>query len=52
MTENSNGAANGVETVQPLEKKIIRQVEYYFGDFNMPKDKFLKVGNQLIYMIH
>jgi len=30
------------EEVSPLEKKIIRQVEYYFGDYNLPKDKFLK----------
>jgi len=30
------------EEVSPLERKIIRQVEYYFGDFNLPRDKFLK----------
>jgi len=24
-----------------LEKKIIRQVEYYFGDYNLPKDKWM-----------
>jgi len=30
------------EEITPLERKIIRQVEYYFGDFNLPKDKFLK----------
>ena len=29
------------ENVSPLEKKIIRQIEYYFGDFNLPRDKFL-----------
>jgi len=29
------------ENVSPQEKKIIRQVEYYFGDFNFPRDKFL-----------
>jgi len=29
------------ENMDPLVKKIIRQVEYYFGDFNLPKDKFL-----------
>jgi len=29
------------ENISPLEKKIIRQVEYYFGDFNLPRDKFL-----------
>lgn len=25
-----------------LEQKIIRQIEYYFGNFNLSKDKFLK----------
>ena len=25
-----------------LEGKIIRQVEYYFGDLNMSKDKFMQ----------
>lgn len=25
----------------PLEKKIIRQVEFYFGDRNLRRDKFL-----------
>merc|ERR1719153_1269295 len=25
-----------------LEKKIIRQVEYYFGDHNLPRDRFMK----------
>ncbi|KAK9869863.1 hypothetical protein WA026_003588 [Henosepilachna vigintioctopunctata] len=25
-----------------LEEKIISQVEYYFGDINLPRDKFLK----------
>jgi len=30
------------EEISPLERKIIRQVEYYFGDFNLPRDKFLK----------
>lgn len=29
------------ENVDPVAKKIIRQVEYYFGDFNLPRDKFL-----------
>nr|AEE62098.1 unknown [Dendroctonus ponderosae] len=24
-----------------LEKKIIRQIEFYFGDINLPRDKFL-----------
>lgn len=30
------------ENVDPVSKKIIRQVEYYFGDFNLPRDKFLQ----------
>ncbi len=25
-----------------LEAKIIRQVEYYFGDLNLTKDKFMQ----------
>lgn len=25
-----------------LEAKICHQIEYYFGDFNLPRDKFLK----------
>jgi len=29
------------ENIPPKDKKIIRQVEYYFGDFNLPRDKFL-----------
>lgn len=33
-------SANGVTS--DLEQKIIRQVEYYFGDYNLPKDKFLQ----------
>ena len=31
------------DEMSPLEKKIIRQIEYYFGDFNLPRDKFLQV---------
>lgn len=25
-----------------LEQKIIRQIEYYFGDINLPRDKFMQ----------
>lgn len=25
-----------------MQEKIIKQVEYYFGDFNLPRDKFLQ----------
>ncbi|GAB6024219.1 hypothetical protein CHUAL_008918 [Chamberlinius hualienensis] len=30
------------EVASDLELKIIRQIEYYFGDFNLGRDKFLK----------
>merc|ERR1711892_696198 len=30
-----------IENIDPLAKNIIRRVEYYFGDFNLPRDKFL-----------
>jgi len=48
--ENSNGASNKVEPepsktkveISDKDKKgIVRQIEHYFGDFNLPKDKFL-----------
>lgn len=25
-----------------LDQKIIRQIEYYFGDINLPRDKFMQ----------
>ncbi|CAH8666135.1 unnamed protein product [Heterobilharzia americana] len=28
--------------VTPLESKIIKQVEYYFGDVNLSRDKFMR----------
>ncbi|KPP68430.1 lupus La protein-like, partial [Scleropages formosus] len=30
------------QTQSPLEKKVAEQIEYYFGDHNLPRDKFLK----------
>uniref|UniRef100_A0A671P3V6 Lupus La protein-like n=1 Tax=Sinocyclocheilus anshuiensis TaxID=1608454 RepID=A0A671P3V6_9TELE len=30
-----------------LEKKVAEQIEYYFGDHNLPRDKFLKEQLQL-----
>ncbi|XP_070186637.1 lupus La protein-like [Littorina saxatilis] len=35
-------AATNGDGLTDLEKKIIRQVEYYFGDMNLPRDKFLQ----------
>lgn len=41
--QESNEKENGTEEEQTdLEKAIIRQVEYYFGDLNLPRDKFLR----------
>lgn len=38
-----NDATNGhTEAATDLEKKIIKQVEYYFGDKNLPRDRFLR----------
>lgn len=40
MAEND---ANGhTEAATDLEKKIIKQIEYYFGDKNLPRDRFLR----------
>ena len=46
------GACHGSDVVElkslkdvsltDLEEKIIRQCEYYFGDFNLPKDRFMR----------
>ncbi|XP_057304678.1 lupus La protein homolog B-like [Hydractinia symbiolongicarpus] len=30
------------EPLSDLDKKLIRQIEYYFGDVNLPRDKFLQ----------
>nr|XP_020452001.1 lupus La protein [Monopterus albus] len=35
------------EEMSPLEVKVARQIEYYFGDHNLPRDKFLKEQVQL-----
>uniref|UniRef100_A0A8I3WE75 Small RNA binding exonuclease protection factor La n=1 Tax=Callithrix jacchus TaxID=9483 RepID=A0A8I3WE75_CALJA len=37
MAENGDN-----EKMAALETKICHQIEYYFGDFNLPRDKFLK----------
>lgn len=47
LRENSTMTNADVENVSAdevsaLEAKIITQVEYYFGDFNLPRDKFLQ----------
>ncbi|XP_042891518.1 la protein homolog [Penaeus japonicus] len=45
MTEGeaaTNGENATNKDIQDIEAKIIRQVEYYFGDYNLPRDKFLQ----------
>ncbi|XP_019731888.1 lupus La protein isoform X2 [Hippocampus comes] len=35
------------EEMSPVEVKVVRQIEYYFGDHNLIRDKFLKEQLQL-----
>ncbi|XP_042297400.1 lupus La protein isoform X2 [Sceloporus undulatus] len=37
MAENGNS-----ESMSDLERKMCQQIEYYFGDHNLPRDKFLQ----------
>jgi len=43
IKHNANGISD-LKATNPsnLDKKIIRQVEYYYGDYNLPKDRFLQ----------
>lgn len=41
MTEDKTAPIDGTD-VKSLKKKIIRQVEFYFGDYNLMKDKFMR----------
>ncbi|GIY70941.1 lupus La protein homolog [Caerostris darwini] len=41
-TEDLSTTAESGKDASELQKKIIRQIEYYFGDFNLCKDKFLR----------
>ncbi|KAJ8255422.1 hypothetical protein GJAV_G00204700 [Gymnothorax javanicus] len=36
-----------LEEVTSLEKRVAEQIEYYFGDHNLPRDRFLKEQLQL-----
>ncbi|XP_056145102.1 lupus La protein [Lampris incognitus] len=35
------------QDMSSVEMKVVRQIEYYFGDHNLPRDKFLKEQLQL-----
>ncbi|CAM1297698.1 SSB (predicted), partial [Pycnogonum litorale] len=39
---DDSAVTNGNQDPSQLESKIIRQIEYYFGDHNLARDKFLK----------
>ena len=41
-TENGSEKKCAAYNLDTLEGKIVRQVEHYFGDYNLPRDKFLK----------
>uniref|UniRef100_A0A8D8W8C2 La protein homolog n=1 Tax=Cacopsylla melanoneura TaxID=428564 RepID=A0A8D8W8C2_9HEMI len=38
----TNGNSDAGAEVSPLEKQIIEQIEYYFSDINLARDKFLQ----------
>jgi len=44
--KNGNGVISNGKTIKEaatdLEKKIIRQIEHYFGDYNLSRDKFMQ----------
>jgi len=49
MTETDTGTKNGAGTAgdaggkaADVSGEVLRQMDYYFGNFNLPKDKFLK----------
>lgn len=46
MTEGEVATTNGNKTEEEqspqLAEKIVRQIQYYFGDYNLPRDKFLQ----------
>ncbi|XP_066543537.1 lupus La protein [Amia ocellicauda] len=39
--------AENNQEMTPMEKKVAEQIEYYFSDHNLPRDKFLKEQIQL-----
>ena len=41
-SENGSEKKSASYDLNTLEGKIVRQVEHYFGDYNLPRDKFLK----------
>ncbi|XP_050714857.1 la protein homolog [Eriocheir sinensis] len=46
LAEDKEAATNGQAKVEELDEekqaKVVKQIEYYFGDYNLPRDKFLQ----------
>jgi len=42
VKEEESTTASAEVALSALDQKIIRQVEYYFSDYNLPRDTFLK----------
>uniref|UniRef100_A0A914HNP9 Uncharacterized protein n=1 Tax=Globodera rostochiensis TaxID=31243 RepID=A0A914HNP9_GLORO len=42
MTANGVAQATVIKAEQGMDEKIMKQVEFYFGDINLPRDKFLQ----------
>lgn len=42
QNENVESTTENTELPTDIEQKIIKQIEYYFGDYNLGRDKFLK----------
>ncbi|ETN84295.1 la domain protein [Necator americanus] len=40
MTESENVAPSAAG--ESVNEKVVRQLEYYFGNINLPRDKFLQ----------
>ena len=41
-TNGQTKAVEGEGQPQDVDAKIVKQIEYYFGDYNLPRDKFLQ----------
>ncbi|CAF1571576.1 unnamed protein product [Didymodactylos carnosus] len=46
LIQTTSSTAGDNSSGDILNKKIIRQIEYYFGDVNMVRDKFLKIESE------
>lgn len=42
QTKAEEGEGETQTQQQDVDAKIVKQIEYYFGDYNLPRDKFLQ----------